>query len=633
MEKASIMEKPIELAKSSQQFIEGLCRLAAEVSQFLSPITSIFSSFFDILANVIMHEVSFNRVVYELALTRFMFLSPYDLRMRRTAQPEEEYLPPDIGRTNISFLFNVTVARKIVADLSRRLAMQVPKSALFPALAPSPEPKRTEEAIEKTIEEPAETVFPIVAPLPETGAEGKAIEEPTKLVFHIVADLQRRLESKLAPSVKGMASALQEYGRQTFLLTPLLASPGPLLIEPTRLEGFPPQPLVTPAEKEIPHVSFPERPLAEISQVPPPYKEALVEPKPLDLTLRVRLSPEILRPFGFAARLPTIVSEQESPILKVAAALSRVSPPMLPSLGFEPSYRYPAPAASASAPMRPSQISRLLEEISPSLTSWIYGESEILRGTAVSLSAVPVAASTAQRIVTEALVQPISGSETPQTFSGEESVSPVLTTATREARFGQGGVEAFRLPAIVTSLVAASIQRYSLLFAEPAVAETYRAPFEMERVSPEESTVLGQMPEEKRYSRLPAVIALAAAESLIVKRLQHEFTAFVKEMQVARSTYGETLAGLGAAGPVRTTMLGELAAAPVFPSTIEPYAPRVPSGPPPSARSIPVASPTQNTVNLTISAESTEEDLRDLERKINRILSEQISRYYGSTRI
>jgi hypothetical protein len=221
----------------------------------------------------------------------------------------------------------------------------------------------------------------------------------------------------------------------------------------------------------------------------------------------------------------------------------------------------------------------------------------------------------------------------PQTLGGEEPVSPTLTTPTREVGLEHPGVDTFRLPAIMSSLVAAYNQRYSLPFAEPAIAETYGAPFEMERVSPEESTALGEMPEEKKYSRLPAVIALAAAESLIAQRLQHEFTAFVKEMQVARSTYGETLAELGAAGPVRTTKLGELAATPVFPSTIEPYVPRAPSRPPPSARTMPVTSPIQNVVNLTVSAESTEEDLRDLERKISRILSEQISRYYGSTRI
>jgi hypothetical protein len=563
-----------------------------------------------------------------------MFLPPYDLWMRRISQPEEEYLPPEIGRPNISFLFNVTVARKIAADLTRRLATQAPKYALFPEFAPSLEPEPTEEAIEKPIEEPAKPVFPIVAPLPETGLEEKTIEEPAKPVFHIIADLQRRLESKLAPSVKGMASALQEYGKQTFLMTPLLALPRPLLIEPTRLEGLLSQPLVTLAEKEIPQVGLPERPLAE--------------PTPPHLALSMRLSPKALTSISFASELPSIVLEGEAPIMKAIATFSRVQPLTYPSPSFEPPYRFPAPAPSVPAPsapapsalapstiapMRPTQISRLLEEISPSLTSWIYGESEILRGTGVSLSAVPVAASTAQRIVTEALIQPLACYEMPQTLGGEEPASPTLTTPTREVGLEHPRVETFRVPAIMSSLVAAYIQRYSLLFAEPTVAETHGAPLEIERVSPEESTALGEMPEEKKYSRLPAVIALAAAESLIAQRLQHEFTAFVKEVQVARSTYGETLAELGAAGPVRTTKLGELAATPVFPSTIEPYVPRAPSGPPPSARTVPLTSPIQNVVNLTVSAESTEEDLRDLERKISRILSEQISRYYGSTRI
>jgi hypothetical protein len=390
---------------------------------------------------------------------------------------------------------------------------------------------------------------------------------------------------------------------------------------------------VTPSEKEIPHVSPPERPLAEISQAIPPYKEALVERTPPNLALHVLSGPEILRSFGLAARLPTIVSEQETPIMKVAAALYQVSPPLLPSLAFKPSYRDLAPTPSTTTPMWPSQISRLTEEILPSLASWIYGESEILRGTGVSLSAVPVAASIAQRIVTEALVQPISGSKMPRIFDSEESVSSGLATATRETGFDRGGPETFRLPAIVTSLAAAYVQRYSLLFAEPEVAETYGAPFEIRRVSPEESRAFGEMPEEKTYSKLPAVIALAAAEGLIAKRLQSEFAAFAKEMQVARSTYGETVAKLGASGPVRAK-LGEMAAAPVFPSTIEPYVPRAPPNPQrASNRPIPVTSPVQNVVNLTVSAESTEEDLRDLERKISRILSEQISRYYGSTRM
>jgi hypothetical protein len=283
--------------------------------------------------------------------------------------------------------------------------------------------------------------------------------------------------------------------------------------------------------------------------------------------------------------------------------------------------------------MRPSQIGRLLEEVSPSLTSWIYGVSEILRGTALSLSEVPIAASTAQRVVTEALIQPVSSLEAPRTLGTQEPVSRGLTPSRPETGVGRTEVEAFRLPAIVASLIAGLSQRYPIPFSEPVISETWGTPLELTRVAPEETIALGGMPEVKRFSKLPTVIALAAAESLIAQRLQHEFSALTREMQVARSSYGERLGELGAFGPIRTTMLGKLAAAaPAFSPTLEPYAPGIPSAPPP-ARLWPVSPTIQNTFNITVSAESTEEDLRDLERKISQILSEQIRRYYGSTRI
>jgi hypothetical protein len=61
-------------------------------------------------------------------------------------------------------------------------------------------------------------------------------------------------------------------------------------------------------------------------------------------------------------------------------------------------------------------------------------------------------------------------------------------------------------------------------------------------------------------------------------------------------------------------------------------APWGPSGPPRTSKLSPVQRTVQNTFNITL-AEAKDADLRDLERKINRILSEQIRRYYGSTKI
>ena len=560
-EKVEFMKKPFELAKSSRQYIERFWKKGIDVSKFSASIASLFSSVLNRMVKTVVRVVSFNRGIHELFLTRFMFLPPFGLWSRKVTPPEEEYFPTEMGRANVSFLFNVTVARKTAAELARRVAAKTPKPALLPRPAPLPEA----ELIEETVGEPAETVP------------------------HIVADLQSRFESKLAPSIKGVASALQEYGRQAILPVPLLVMPRPLLAGPARLEGPPSHPLVTPPEKEMPEVGLPERPL-----------HARV----------VSLRPEAVRSFRYATGLPSIVLEREIPILKRMAAFSLVSPPKPPPPSIEPSYRYPRLATLP--PMRPSQIGQALEEVSPSLSSWIYGVSEILRGTALSLSAVPVAASTAERVVTETLVQPVSGLEAPRTLGTQEPVSPYLAPSRPETGVGRTEVEAFRLPAIVASLIVALSQRYPLL----------------------ETAAPGRMPEVKTFSKLPTVIALAAAESLIAQRLQHESSALIREMQVARSSYGERLGELGASGPIRTTMLGKLAtAAPSLLSTLEPYAPGISSVPPPPARLGPVSPSVQNTFNITISAESAEEDLRDLERKINRILSEQMRRYYGSTRI
>jgi len=329
--------------------------------------------------------------------------------------------------------------------------------------------------------------------------------------------------------------------------------------------------------------------------------------------------------------LPSVVVEREVPVLGATAAFPLVSPLKRPLPSIEPSYRYPRP--TTLSPMRPSQIGRILEEVSPSLTSWIYGVSEILRGTAVSLSAVPIAASTAQRVLMETLIQPVSSLEAPKTLGIQEPVSPGLPPSRPEMGVRHVEVEAFKIPAIVASLIVALSQRYPLLFSEPATSEPWEIPVEPARVAPEETSALGRMAEVKSFSKLPTVIALAAAESLIAQRLHHEFNVLSREMQVARSSYGERLGELGAFGPIRTTMLTKLAkAAPALLPTLEPFVPGVPSVPPPPARVSPVGPTIQNTFNLTISAESAEEDLRDLERKVSRILSEQIRRYYGSTR-
>jgi hypothetical protein len=468
---------------------------------------------------------------------------------------------------------------------------------------------------------------------------------------------------------------MKEYGKQTILAIPLMAMPRLSLVGPAKLEALPSRTSAPPTEKEGPQVGVPEGPMVGISPVSSVpslgHKEDKAERSPVPAHV-ARLSPEAVRSFAYAAALPSIVLEQEAPILKTAAAShlasppspkkeeTRVSPPegMLTEISHTPSLRYEeatveprrpivTPGARLSpeavrsfgystelsrivsglevpmpsypktpmrAPMPTSQIS-LPEGLPPPSTSRAYEESETLRSTAFSLSAVQVAASAAQRIVAEALIKPIS-LEAPWTMSTQELISTNLPAFRPKARIEQIGVEAIRLQEPITSTVAAYSQRYA-----PAI--------ELTPIAPEEE----QASETKRPSKLQATIALAATESSIAQRLQQQFTALISEMQATRSPYGETLAELGAIGPARAAITRELAAAPALSRVFEHYFPNAPSTIPPSAGPSPVTPTIQNTFNITIAAESMEEDFRDLESKISKILSEQIRRYYGSMRI
>jgi len=606
-EKVEFMKKPFELAKSSRQYIERFWKKGIDVSKFSASIASLFSSVLNRMVKTVVRVVSFNRGIHELFLTRFMFLPPFGLWSRKVTPPEEEYFPTEMGRANVSFLFNVTVAKKTAAELARRVAMKTPKPALLLGPAPLPEA----EFIQETLEE--------------------LVEKPAKTVPHIVADLKSRFKFKLAPNIKGISSALQEYSRKAISLAPLLTMPKPLLVGPLRLEGPLYHPLVSPPEKGTPSL-----PPTETKVEPPtPHAKLLtrVAVPPVSMFID-RLGPLTVGSLEYAAKLSSIVLERAIPILKRMVAFSLVSPSKPPLPSVEPSHRYPKP--TTLPPMHPSQIGRVIEEISPSLTSWIYGVSEILRGTAFSLSAVPVAASTAERVVTETLIQPVSSFEAPKILGTQEPVSLGLAPSRPKTGVGRTEVEAFRLPAIVASLVVALSQRYPLLFSEPTISETYGTSYELTRVTPEETPTLGGIPEVKSFSKLPTVIALAAAESLIAHRLQREFSALATEIQVSRSSYGERLEELGTSRPTRPTTLGKLAAlAPATPlsKALGSRPPQIPSRSRPLTRPGPMSPAAQNTFNITLSAESTEEDLRDLERKINKILSEQMRRYYGSPRI
>jgi hypothetical protein len=95
----------------------------------------------------------------------------------------------------------------------------------------------------------------------------------------------------------------------------------------------------------------------------------------------------------------------------------------------------------------------------------------------------------------------------------------------------------------------------------------------------------------------------------------------------------EQMSESGGVEPIRTALIGELATGFTTPYKIE-------INPIPtssvSRQPIGIGSKrpgSQDIINVNVSADTAEEDLRDLERKISRILSEQIRRYYGSSMV
>jgi hypothetical protein len=195
----------------------------------------------------------------------------------------------------------------------------------------------------------------------------------------------------------------------------------------------------------------------------------------------------------------------------------------------------------------------------------------------------------------------------------------------------KAGTGSFWFPSIFPSLVASLVQGYPLLFPNIAGAKTNEKSLDIGGPYSKQSSMPRGIQEAKTFYRLPTMIALVGAENLIAAKLQSQLAAFAKETQIAQSTISEPMFEFGTATINSTPLLSELTSGAIQSYTVEPYVPSAPSLPP-SPRPKTMSPTIQNAINVTLSAETAEEDLRELERKISRILSEQIGRYYGSSK-
>jgi hypothetical protein len=651
-EETSYLQKVLALARSSGKYVQRLWRAKIDFSRFSDFMAPIFSSIYSTLAKAVTQAAGYSETMRKLYLNRLMFIPPFNLLVEKPTPSEEELAPIQMGRANVAFLFNVTMARKNARKLTERLAPRTPK----PAATATPAPLLGAEVAEEGTEETATTVPEIVA------------------TFH------GGVNSKVAPSMKGMTSVLRRYHSRKLLSPPLRATPKPLMKGTTQVAGAPSYPLAATAEKEAPQLQLAEGSsvtfypqemdteilavvsipvvqfgaeaarsvgyatglpsmlmqhgspvLANLPAFPAVSAASATESAESQVSMPVetqismpfeRLKPEVVVSLNSAAKLPSTVFDQNIPILS-SLVLSTAQTPETTVPRVEPSSRY---AASATFPsMGLSPLSTSLREVFPYLTSLAHSVSRAIRATVPRLSAVPTAASTAAKFVMRTLLQRVSSVEAPSslTRAGFALSRPKIEGKPVE-------VEAFRLPQIVSSLLVGLSQEYPLLSGEAEIGEALASTVDLTAV-PEETLLLDTVPEVKTVSKLSTAIALASSESLIAQRLQQEPGSLTGGLHVARSLPAETF-GVGAFSPARAAMVNRMVGASAWLASRGKPAPWGPSGPPRTSKLSQVQHTVQNTFNITL-AEAKDADLRDLERKINRILSEQIRRYYGSTKI
>jgi hypothetical protein len=107
----------------------------------------------------------------------------------------------------------------------------------------------------------------------------------------------------------------------------------------------------------------------------------------------------------------------------------------------------------------------------------------------------------------------------------------------------------------------------------------------------------------------------------------------MEQVRDARLSYSEELSEMPVSAPMQGIGPGEVLAPQTALSTIEPYYSQTPPIHAPAPRLSLISPTVQNTFNVAVPVESTDEDLRNLEAKIGRILADQMRRYYGSTKI
>jgi hypothetical protein len=617
MEKADFKQETIELAQSSQYFMESLWVIGTEVTKLNACLSSVLSSFFGFLYSIIDYhlilrrfenQLMLSRLIQELTLNRIELL-PYYIETEKVMMQKAEAFSAKTAKLAFPFVLNLSVV-KAESNLTIPLTTRSYMPGSFPK---AEESEITAESFEKQLAYP-----------------------PQKTLVHRIAEVQTQLWSRLAPYMQKLSSTLLEQEKQVIPFTFLAGAAISTSLDNSVFSDLTADRLVVSLEGKEVKPSLPEPASLEGSGEPPVMREFKIGVEPSDLTGGITFDPETLMKMGYAANLSTAIAEKQEPFLEMMAAILRVlASPIASILRIQGSYGYVGTEPKTRSPILPSPIA-FSKERDTAFASWIHKESETLQSARVGLSGLPINASNVERLVAETLIQPISSLQAPQVYRNQETTAKGLEPAGLEPEVKLAPVEAFKIPSILTSLIAYNIPTYPQLSSEPTVSYTYERPFEVSQVISKKPKPLGEILEPRKLSKMPAASAFNVIEDLLAQSWQPDLAVFMKEIQMSRSTYARFTAELGAAGPVKTALLGELATgftAPYtidtvpsttetpFPYTSEPYPSTEESFYPQSRRQ---PAPRQNVINVNVFADTAEEDLRDLERKIGRILSEQI---------
>jgi hypothetical protein len=397
-------------------------------------------------------------------------------------------------------------------------------------------------------------------------------------------------------------------------------------------------------EKETAKPTHLQSPAKKSTRKPLLNNETAADAAAPNLSTGITLSPETLKVVNYATKLATTISEMQIPFQTIIIPTSQILPASLSFPSAESSIQYNDTTVSVNSTQKaPSQIDLRVEKSSPlHITARIDSTLETSRENTGGISALSIIAASVEKHVAETLIQPISNLKAPQTPEDREHNSGLKSTKLNPDE-RQTQVEAFRLPSILTSLVTYHTLTYPWLSYKEVSSQTYETPTEVRQFTSETPATMSaksevsKTPEIQEYPQLPVRLAIATTEHLLTQKRHATSTAFMKNIQISSSKYASVIADLGATGLVRASMLSELAPGLSTLTTIEPTTPDTQSpiqdtnkpylsaARPLSPQLRPHITASPSAIKINVFADTEKQDFRDLERKIGRILSEQVA--------